>query len=535
MACISLLLIPFYIRRGYLYLIEEKAKAYLVLSIPFLFVAAGIVLASVFICLKSGEYVFRNRGLEKRKSFIILFLIAAWTIISTCLSPDRLSSLLGLIGWLMGSLLLCSLVGTAMCTAAWFPGGAFGAFLFREPIYKRNEELNLTGSNERAGKRCREKTVSGYSSFSPGSLHNEMVHNNRTAQLLQIGIAVFLTVHAIILLFAILQEAGVDLFGLLTGLDHHYIYSYLSTIGQKNCFAGYLCLLLPLFWGYFMECKVKIRTAVCAGFCAAGFLCAALIDSDSVYAGFGFCLLFLMPFVLYRRARARRGAILILLFGGSLTVAGSFPVFSDRVSHMEGISATMLSRPCAIAVLAAGALLLLYSTRCMPEDREGGDRRTKMLLFLLEALVLTAAAGAVIYTALHFSDDWGTNRGLIWRTGWEQFLQYSLLRKIAGIGPGMLPVTYAVLRVNPGINVVSAHCEPLHILLTQGIIGLFLYLLLWSRFLLLWVRNHLWKDRRAILFCPLAAFFGSSLFCPLYPVTAAFFSVIAGLYLQAAE
>ena len=44
----------------------------------------------------------------------------------------------------------------------------------------------------------------------------------------------------------------------------------------------------------------------------------------------------------------------------------------------------------------------------------------------------------------------------------------------------MLAFVYVELRKLLGKNVVSAHCEPLHVLLTQGIGGLMLYLSFWG-------------------------------------------------------
>ena len=95
----------------------------------------------------------------------------------------------------------------------------------------------------------------------------------------------------------------------------------------------------------------------------------------------------------------------------------------------------------------------------------------------------------------------------------------------------MLAIVYAPLRVSHRINVVSAHCEPLQVLLTQGIVGLALYCVFWGALAVSFLKGRRWEREEAVLFFPRAAYFGQSLFCSAYPVTAVLFSAAAGLYL----
>lgn len=497
---VSILVVPLYIRDGYLNLIQEKAAVYLHLSVP------ALILAGILSVISA---VLRKERMRAGLAVGLLFLTAAWTLVSSLLSPDRRASFFGTIGWSMGSLTLCTLICSTICIAAWFPSG-------------RGVRVDGSLGMVRVGKRtvkADKKVAVGSDTGIPGFPVYFSV--------------LFAAVHIVIFLFAILQAAGQDLFGFLSVIDTHYYYSYLSTIGQKNCFSGYLCLLLPLFWGLFMQSGNTVSVWIYGLLSTLGLFCAAIADSDSLYAGFGFCLLFLIPFALQKRQRAVRAAFLLLIFGGCLFMAGSLPPFMDRVSHMEDFSAFMVSFPGAGIVLLAGVLLLLFSEKRM-DDRD--SKASRRFLCAAEAFVLAAIAAGVIRAAFSFSDSWGTNRGLIWRIGWEQFLKAPLIQKLVGIGPEMLAVLYAELRVSPGINVLSAHCEPLHVLLTQGVIGLVLYLVLWGYILYLWIKNDVFrKGRNAVWFFPLAAYWGQSLFCPLYPVTAAFFSAVSGLCLHFAQ
>ena len=489
LAAVSGLLVPLYIKSGYFHLIEEKAFVYLLFILPGLAAAGFLVVCPAVNNLKKVK-------LNKETEALLLVCIAVWSVISSCLSPDMMSSFLGMIGWSMGSLMQCAAVGSTICITSWFPA----------------RQLYMSACNPA-------KKTSG-----------------KKPTPAQRAVYAVLIVHSIIFLFAVMQEAGADLFGFLSGLDQFYVYSYLSTVGQKNSYAGYLCLILPAFCGLFVESAEEIRTVVLGVVCGLGLLSACLADSDSFYAGLLICALFFLPYMLSEQYRAKRGALLLMMLGGCLLAGGTLPIFSDRVSQMRDISAAMLTIPCAAGTAAAGGGLYFYAAKRMNGGDTGENGKagsgSRILLWVLEVMLLAGMAVGLVYVILHFSDEWGTNRGLIWRTGWEQFLRFPAGRKMTGIGPGLLAIPYAVLRVDPGINVVSAHCEPLHVLLTQGVAGLCLYILLWVRMGTLWFRNRLWRNQRAICFFPLAAYFGHSLFCPLYPVTAALFSVAAGVYLQ---
>jgi hypothetical protein len=51
----------------------------------------------------------------------------------------------------------------------------------------------------------------------------------------------------------------------------------------------------------------------------------------------------------------------------------------------------------------------------------------------------------------------------------------------------------------------------------------------------LFFEKKLWRRRSAIFFFPLAAYWGQSLFCTVYPITAVVFSIMTGLYIKNAE
>ena len=116
-------------------------------------------------------------------------------------------------------------------------------------------------------------------------------------------------------------------------------------------------------------------------------------------------------------------------------------------------------RVITIAVLAVGALAFVLAN-AMPN------------LPLPESL----------HNLLVFNDDWGTYRGVAWRAAFGTWADGSLLRKIVGIGPGMMHTAVAAWAGDAMTarmaTFYAAHNEYLEQLLTTGILGLAAWLLL---------------------------------------------------------
>ena len=333
-------------------------------------------------------------------------------------------------------------------------------------------------------------------------------------------------------IIATVQSAGIDLFGLLEGIEGTFRYTYLGTIGQKNSFAGYLCLTLPLFWGFFMTCKDRLSMLLYGGVAFAGFLGIIASESDSVYAGIGICAMFILPYVFASEQHVKRASVLMVMYGSCLLIVRCLPIYTVKAARIKEISKMLLRRPVAAGICIAGIVLYQAGWKLIGEK---DSKRNKAILITVELLMTAVIIVAAVRAAGHFNDQWGTRRGMIWRVGVEQFMKFPLRQKITGIGPEMLLLVYGEIRQATGRNVVAAHCEPLQVLLTLGIVGLALYLAFWGYLIYLYFAGKLGQKSEAVFFFPLAAYWGQSLFCSVYPVTAVLFSVAAGVYLKFAK
>lgn len=464
---VSFILIPLFMRHGYYNLTYWKARVYLYAAIPAAIVLVVVEVTGFLVKLKHRT---GNEPVFKRPpvSVVLLMSIAVWALFCSCMSLSPRLSMMGTAGWFMGSLMTTVLV---LCTII----------------------------------------VSRYLDLKPYMLFVVMV------------------VNFIINAFAIIQSAGIDLFGLLKDIEYEQAYTYLSTVGQKNSYSGYLCLLLPFFWGAFMTCEDRVTELLYGIFAVFGFMGIIVAESDSTYAGVGICMLFMLLYVFGSEQYVKRSSILLILFGGCLLAVRYLPVFSEKTSGSMGVSEAMLGKPFAEIICVSGIILYSLGWKII------GGKWGKYILIAIEIVLLAGIGYYAVSTAAHFSDDWGTGRGMIWRVSWEHFLRFPLRNKLIGIGPEMLATVYREIQAATGRNVVSAHCEPLQVLLAQGIVGLGLYAAYWGYLLKLFFGKKLWKKSSAPFFFPLAAYWGQSIFCSVYPVTAVVFSCVSGLYISAAE
>ena len=407
-------------------------------------------------------------GKKCGKTVILLAVIAVWSLISSLLSLNPGLSFLGTKGWSVGSLMTLVLIAATIIVSGYF-------------------------------------------------------------QLNSYMLLAVMAVNAFINILAVVQSAGINAFGLQNGLIREQYYTYLSTIGNANSYSGYLCLVLPLFWGAFMSCREWSAKVLYGIFAALGSMGIIMANSDSTYAGIGVCLVFMLLFVFGSEQYLKRSAVLVFLHGICLLFVRYCPLFAAKKAVFGGFSKILINRPAAELICLCGILLYLLSGKLF---RSGKERH---LLIALESLTAAAIVLFTVHTVVNFNDVWGNGRGAIWRSGWEYFLDLPLRQKITGIGPEMLFAAFARLKAETGRNVVTAHSDMLQILLAQGLVGLGLYFAFWGRMVMLFFRKRLWKTNAAVFFFPLAAYWGQSLFCTVYPVSAVVFSIMTGVYIRNAE
>ena len=135
-----------------------------------------------------------------------------------------------------------------------------------------------------------------------------------------------------------------------------------------------------------------------------------------------------------------------------------------------------------------------------PAEQETEEKLPAFVCRIWLALLIIAAAGAAVLFMkanagtrqdalqkfgplgeyLFFDDDWGTQRGYVWRACWEEFMELDFFHKLIGTGPDNFSVQMLLHRYKEMVEKTaqiydSAHNEFLQYLYTTGILGLIAY------------------------------------------------------------
>lgn len=313
---------------------------------------------------------------------------------------------------------------------------------------------------------------------------------------------VFLIGNMLVCLLANLNFWGVDPLGMYENLSSDQHGMFISTIGNVNACAGYLCMIVPVGMALYTLAKdkyIKITSGVflvlgfCAGYCthseswllglAIGFLILlwfAMRDNGSMQKFLEVCGIFWISSVLMK--------IMMLIAAAREFLNYMYASFNaDKVMNKIILNGYVLA---AEGILIAGLLFLVWNRR--KAGKVLPYRMMRKVVFIVVAVVV--AAVVLIFAAanlhkgtwegafsalerLRMQDSWGSGRGYIWKTTVDSWFQLPLWDKIIGYGVNcyhMFINTYGgaeVLEFFDGAQLVDAHNELLQILTTMGILG----------------------------------------------------------------
>lgn len=311
----------------------------------------------------------------------------------------------------------------------------------------------------------------------------------------------------IVFIIGILHGAGVDVFHLHSRMLSDQVFKYITTIGNLNWYVGYLSLLVPMMAIFYISCSDKKSRAIYLEFMILACMNLVLCGSDGAYLGFGFCAFFMIPYVMDTEVRIRRACVLIILYGISILLVSVCPCFAEKAESIHGISGVLLEPKAAVLVILAGVIGVIVS---MVKSGMFFVKNKIPVTVILEGVFGCVAAYHLYNMVRNFGDHWGTNRGKTWMYSMELFQKFSWKEKCIGVGPEMLLEPYKQLSQWFERTIVSAHSEPIQLLLTTGIIGLFCWMVIWGSIFVSYFRKKVWKTDNIAFFLPLAAYFGQS-------------------------
>ena len=324
----------------------------------------------------------------------------------------------------------------------------------------------------------------------------------------------------VVALLGILQFYGMDFLKLWPNdmreyhVENFYEIFFRSTLGNTNIVSTYVCVAILLCGFMYVRVKSKWQPVWLAA-SALNFWLMELADADSGRVGVAAALLLMIPFIIQNRRTIGRT---LILAGSWLVVYALQKLLYDvNILGARTISSLGLYLVAAAAALAAGIALTVIrgggrGSRSGRAGRAGAAwtgseaaddsaaqdpaviRRKALAGVLLVVAIIAAgfsaveilgkreaekeSPGGIIYEireVLHGSiaDELGTNRVYIWRNALKALPK----NPIIGSGPDtFLNAFPQEAQRYYGQEYDKAHNEYIQILICQGIIGLFCYL-----------------------------------------------------------
>lgn len=314
--------------------------------------------------------------------------------------------------------------------------------------------------------------------------------------------------NAAVFTVAMLESAGVDVLRTHAELIDNQYYAYISTIGNSNWMAAYLCVFIPLYLVDAVKTDSRARKVADWIILSMGMWTAILASCDGFYLGMAVCALFGVPSFIKKADKMKGAGIFLIVTGAELLLTGLFP--AERLEWVDGVSAFLIKSPIPYAVMVFGIAVTVFFSSHSLRDK---DIRIFIYIFTV-AFVLAVAAVAAYELKVYQADPfrWGSGRGMIWYDSARLFRnEYTAVQRLIGVGPEMLRSYYMDLSYGYGLLVLTSHSEPIQVLMTCGIIGFALYLFFAGSILADRVKADRSGKDTDLYFLPLAAYFGQSL------------------------
>lgn len=252
---------------------------------------------------------------------------------------------------------------------------------------------------------------------------------------------------------------------------------YLSTMGNRDYYDGYLALVLPFFMMLFIF-ETKLQTRIFYGiYLFLGFIGLYLVRNDGNLLIFGSGI-FLVYYMLREHKDVLPAVYIALIF-----VASTFVVqlFCRLTNPFDVVGNTVMGLLQGL-YWHIGVLLLALVLYLL--------RNTKISYFPAKIWIgISLAVIVIMFVVVFFTYNrtFASNRGYIWGYGIETFLRSPLKEKLIGWGADCYKnAIYSTVGSEIQMTwpeekmIANAHCEIIQYLVTTGIIGKLFYLALFG-------------------------------------------------------
>lgn len=310
---------------------------------------------------------------------------------------------------------------------------------------------------------------------------------------------IFILSSCLVVWFGLQNFLGQDPLGFLAHSSKFQTDKSISTIGNKNFFASYLCIFLPVVTVLFVKTRNVLDAFLCAIGMIFGFGGLVVSGSDSGFLGVG-VLLVLIPLIVKNFQELARYFFSLAMLFVSAPLVGLFmkgPKVKLRYEP-DVISRTLIEGDKTVILLALFLMLgVLFVIAYLVKPQVTIHTAVKWTYGIIVGLAALAVLGLFFWFSivdtktqlgdwenyLRFNDYWGSTRGYAWRRLTELYQDFSLQDKLFGtgmdtVGNLLVPRYYTEMINRFGLYFENAHNEYLQYLVTTGLLGVTAYLIM---------------------------------------------------------
>lgn len=300
---------------------------------------------------------------------------------------------------------------------------------------------------------------------------------------------VFMLTGSIASIIAILQYIGVDFLGLSEELSDSVKGIYISTLGNIDIFASFLCVLVPVAMGMLLcdipDTKNQWRRLTAGVTVTIGTAAVVITNADLAYAGVGAAVIVLVLAAFYMGRLDQMVDVFLFVSAGLLLIDIVLLASGKGFEGIDGFgtiagNTTLLF--VVLLVLIIIKVLLVTKLRGLLSAVRGGKA-----LAVAAAVCLCALVCAVAYmkhigsTVLEYGDSWGSYRGFVWNRLFAIYKDFPAYKILFGNGNEtvkalMTESYYDEMIDTVGVVYDNAHNEYLQYLVTTGIFGAVTYI-----------------------------------------------------------